>query len=67
MIHNDVARRTVRDLRGRSLAPRRYPARSLGCDWGPVTRDPAPRTLVRDLDSRPLTRRAEGGRLDALT
>lgn len=67
MIHNDVARRTVRNLFVRSLAPRRSPAYTLCRDHGPGTGDPTTRTLVRDLEAARLTRRTEGGRLDAPT
>ncbi|MFI9269652.1 hypothetical protein ACIGXM_02830 [Kitasatospora sp. NPDC052896] len=59
MIHDEVARRVVRELPARLLAPRR-----LGSGSRVRLAEESPRALVRDLDPRPLTRRAERGRFD---
>ncbi|GAA1228578.1 hypothetical protein GCM10009665_18770 [Kitasatospora nipponensis] len=66
MIHNDVARRTVREFPSRSLGARRSPARTLACDGPAVLNLRPPRALVRTLGARPLGRLAEGGRLEPL-
>ncbi|MCC9311685.1 hypothetical protein LN042_32250 [Kitasatospora sp. RB6PN24] len=60
MIHDDVARE--RDLPARRLAARAL-NRRLSCedDQG-GSAAPTPRTLVRSLDARPLTRDPEVGR-----
>ncbi|MDH6138279.1 MULTISPECIES: hypothetical protein [Kitasatospora] len=59
MIHNDVAR--VRDIPARRLAARAL-NRRLSCDDQALAAVPTPRTLVRPLDGRPLTRELEAGR-----
>ncbi|MDH6132672.1 hypothetical protein P3T37_002058 [Kitasatospora sp. MAA4] len=66
MIHNDVARRTVRTLPARSLEARRAPGRRLWREPVVGATDPTWRPLVRPLAPRPLARRTEGGRLDEL-
>ncbi|PYC86573.1 hypothetical protein C7C46_05530 [Streptomyces tateyamensis] len=59
MTHNDVAQ--VRTLPARSVEPRSL-NRRLGCEDGGPFAELTARTLVRDLESRTLVRRTEGGR-----
>ncbi|MFF1902309.1 hypothetical protein [Kitasatospora sp. NPDC058218] len=59
MTHNDVARRTAREMPARSLTPR-----TLACEAAAVDDAiPGLRALVRTLPSRVLDRACEGGRL----
>ncbi|MFJ3787621.1 hypothetical protein [Kitasatospora sp. NPDC090091] len=58
MTHNDVARRTAREMPARSLSPH-APA----CDSAPVPfTEVAQRAIVRALPLRMLHRSSEGGR-----
>ncbi|MER7670700.1 hypothetical protein ABTY61_19845 [Kitasatospora sp. NPDC096128] len=57
MDHNDVARRTARELPARRVTPR-----STGCDSPVPFVEVAQRALVRVLPLRALHRVAEGGR-----
>ncbi|MFE2726966.1 hypothetical protein [Kitasatospora sp. NPDC059327] len=58
MIHNDVARRTAREMPARDLTPR-----PLACAAAVADALPGLRPLVRTLPARVLGRSCEGGRL----
>ncbi|MFJ9946607.1 hypothetical protein [Kitasatospora sp. NPDC091207] len=59
MTHNDVARRTVREMPARDLTPRPLACAAAAADDAL----PGLRALVRTLPARVLDRGCEGGRL----